>query len=222
MHYGTITAENNIGSSGSTFTVRIPKGCDHISLEQIEENDTYVNNDINIQQISSSISDINEEENTIKKKSKTNFTILIVDDEKEIQEFLKDELSDEFRISLASNGREAYKHILTNHVDLVVSDVMMDEMDGLTLCKKIKQNVNINHIPVILLTAKGKTEEQVEGIEHGADAYIIKPFNTEVLRSTILNLLNSRRILKISSVALRSKKKSKGYKYKIFRRSFDG
>ncbi|MCU6771932.1 Sensor protein evgS precursor [uncultured Bacteroides sp.] len=196
MHYGTITAENNIGSSGSTFTVRIPKGCDHISLEQIEENDTYVNNDINIQQISSSISDINEEENTVKKKSKTNFTILIVDDEKEIQEFLKDELSDEFRISLASNGREAYEHILTNHVDLVVSDVMMDEMDGLTLCKKIKQNVNINHIPVILLTAKGKTEEQVEGIEHGADAYIIKPFNTEVLRSTILNLLNSRRILK--------------------------
>ena len=105
-------------------------------------------------------------------------------------------MSDEFRISLASNGREAYEHILTNHVDLVVSDVMMDEMDGLTLCKKIKQNVNINHIPVILLTAKGKTEEQVEGIEHGADAYIIKPFNTEVLRSTILNLLNSRRILK--------------------------
>ena len=193
MHYGTITAENNTDSSGSTFTVRIPRGCDHISLEQIDSNETYVNSNIDKQIVSAT----SEENNSnTKKRAKTNFTILIVDDEKEIQEFLKEELSDEYKIELASNGREAYEHILTNQVDLVVSDVMMDEMDGLTLCKKIKQNVNTNHLPVILLTAKGKAEEQVEGIEHGADAYIIKPFNSEVLRSTISNLLNNRRILK--------------------------
>lgn len=195
MHYGTITAENNEGTAGSTFTVRIPKGCDHISLEQIDENEEYINKNIELQQIAA-ISDDDNTTTAAKKKAKTNFSILIVDDEKEIQEFLKEELSDEYKISLACNGREAYEYILTNHVDLVVSDVMMDEMDGLTLCKKIKQNVNTNHLPVILLTAKGKTEEQVEGIEHGADAYIIKPFNTDVLRSTISNLLNNRRILK--------------------------
>lgn len=194
MHYGVIYAENNEGCAGSTFTVRIPKGCDHISLSQIDEGDDCTNNSINIQQFELTT---NEENHTnIKKRAKTNFNILIVDDEKEIQEFLKEELSDEYKISLASNGKEAYDMIFANHVDLVISDVMMDEMDGLTLCKKIKQNVNTNHLPVILLTAKGKAEEQVEGIEHGADAYIIKPFNTEVLRSTISNLLNNRRMLK--------------------------
>ena len=66
----------------------------------------------------------------------------------------------------------------------------------MTLCKKIKQNANINHIPVILLTAKGRPEEQVEGIEIGADSYLIKPFNIEVLKSTIGNLLSNRRLLK--------------------------
>ena len=194
MHYGVISAENNIDCAGSTFTVRIPKGCDHIDLSQIDESVSYVNNDIEIQKFALNVNE--EAQTNTKKRAKTNFTILIVDDEKEIQEFLKEELADEYKIVLASNGREAYDMIFTNNVDLVISDVMMDEMDGLTLCKKIKQNVNTNHLPVILLTAKGKAEEQVEGIEHGADAYIIKPFNTEVLRSTISNLLNNRRMLK--------------------------
>lgn len=196
MHYGTITVENNQECPGSTFTVRIPKGCDHLSLEEIDDSESYpTNNEVEQQSIPTIESNDNEVSAT-KKRAKTNFTILIVDDEKEIQEFLKDELSDEYKILLANDGREAYELILTSHVDLVISDIMMDKMDGLTLCKKIKQNVNTNHLPVILLTAKGKTEEQVEGMEHGADAYIIKPFNTEVLRSTISNLLNNRRILK--------------------------
>ncbi|WP_300224958.1 two-component regulator propeller domain-containing protein [uncultured Bacteroides sp.] len=215
MHYGTITAENNPDQQGSTFTVRIPKGCDHISLEQIDDNDTYVNNDYSLSQLPTPEPETKEAETITKKKAKTNFTILIVDDEKEIQELLKEELSDEYKISLASNGRDAYEQILTSHIDIVVSDVMMDEMDGLTLCKKIKQNVNTNHLPVILLTAKSKPEEQVEGIEHGADAYIVKPFNTEVLRSTISNLLNNRRILKNKfSGAQEQKEKVKGIKLK--------
>lgn len=198
MHYGTITAENNTDSCGSTFTVRIPAGCDHISLEQIDnskEEENIVNTSTTAQFINT-VPDNESDEVHPKKKTKTNFNILIVDDEKEIQEYLREELSDEYRISLASNGREAYEHLLTNNVDLVISDVMMDEMDGLTLCKRIRQNPNINHIPVVLLTAKGKTEEQIEGIEIGADAYIIKPFNTDVLRSTISNLLQNRRVLK--------------------------
>ena len=215
MHYGTITAENNPDQQGSTFTVRIPKGCDHISLEQIDDNDTYVNNDYSLSQLPTPEPETKEAETITKKKAKTNFTILIVDDEKEIQELLKEELSDEYKISLASNGRDAYEQILTSHIDIVVSDVMMDEMDGLTLCKKIKQNVNTNHLPVILLTAKSKPEEQVEGIEHGAYAYIVKPFNTEVLRSTISNLLNNRRILKNKfSGAQEQKEKVKGIKLK--------
>ena len=73
---------------------------------------------------------------------------------------------------------------------------MMPEMDGMTLCRKIKQNVNINHIPVILLTAKTREEDTIEGLQHGADAYITKPFNIEILRQNILNLIKGRELLK--------------------------
>lgn len=73
---------------------------------------------------------------------------------------------------------------------------MMPEMDGLTLCRKIKQNININHIPVILLTAKTREEDNLEGLEMGADAYIMKPFSIEILKRTVTNLIRSREILK--------------------------
>ncbi len=75
---------------------------------------------------------------------------------------------------------------------------MMAEMDGLTLCRKIKQNVTVNHVPVILLTAKSREEDKLEGLGHGADAYIVKPFNIEVLRKTALNLIKSREVMRNS------------------------
>ena len=80
--------------------------------------------------------------------------------------------------------------------DLVISDIMMPEMDGNTLCSKIKNNVNTNHLPVILLTAMSREESQLAGLETGADAYITKPFNMDILRRTILNLLAVRRTLR--------------------------
>jgi len=80
--------------------------------------------------------------------------------------------------------------------DLVISDVMMPEMDGNMLCQKIKQNTNINHIPVVLLTARSKPEDRMEGLEIGADAYLVKPFNIDLLRLTISNLINNRERLR--------------------------
>ena len=79
---------------------------------------------------------------------------------------------------------------------MIISDVMMPEMDGMTLCSKIKANVNTNHIPVILLTAKSREEDQLEGLETGADAYILKPFNMDILRRTVINLLTTLRTLR--------------------------
>lgn len=105
-------------------------------------------------------------------------------------------MKDEYRVSTCNNGKEAYNLILKEMPDLVISDVMMPEMDGLTLCRKMKQNTNINHIPIVLLTAKSRMEDTLEGMETGADAYIVKPFNTEFLKSTIANLLGNRRLLR--------------------------
>lgn len=134
--------------------------------------------------------------NRKRKEQKNNLTLLIVDDEKEIQDYLKQELANEYKIATCNDGKEAYEYLLNHEIDLVVSDVMMDNMDGMTLCKKIKQNANTNHIPVILLTACDRVEDQVEGLDTGADAYIVKPFNTEILKSRIASLLTNRRILK--------------------------
>lgn len=199
LHHGTITADNNPGSNGSTFTVRIPSGCDHLSMEEIEagrKNEQHIslNSDSPIKKETVVLPQTEEEPK--KKRAKNNLTLLIVDDEKEIQDYLKQELANEYKIATCNDGKEAYEYLLNHEIDLVVSDVMMDNMDGMTLCKKIKQNANTNHIPVILLTARDRVEDQVEGLDTGADAYIVKPFNTEILKSRIASLLTNRRILK--------------------------
>lgn len=199
LHHGTIIARNRLDTQGSEFIIRIPQGSDHLKMEDLEQPDTTMEteNAPTVAETKQPIKTMGEDEEEEKKvKAKNNFHILIADDEKEILNYLKSELSGNYKIHTCNNGRDAYEYLLNNPTDLLISDVMMPEMDGITLCKKIKQNANINHIPVILLTAKGRPEEQVEGIEIGADSYLVKPFNMEVLRSTIGNLLQNRRWLK--------------------------
>ncbi len=87
--------------------------------------------------------------------------------------------------------------MLRDGAEMVISDVMMPEMDGNTLCAKLKMNPGTNYIPVILLTAKNRDEDKLEGLETGADAYVVKPFNMDILRRTIINLLNSHRLLRL-------------------------
>jgi YesN/AraC family two-component response regulator len=121
---------------------------------------------------------------------------VLVEDDSEILEFLQTELSPDYDITTCENGRIGLSTVLKVIPDLVISDVMMPEMDGNTLCSRIKNNVNTNHVPVILLTAKNREEDQLEGLETGADAYLVKPFNMEILRRTIFNLLNARKVMR--------------------------
>ena len=120
----------------------------------------------------------------------------LIEDEDDILDYLRTQLSDDFKLLTYHNGKEALRDIVRLQPDLVISDVMMPEMDGITLCSKLKSNITTNHIPVILLTAKSREEDQLEGLETGADAYILKPFNMDILRRTVLNLLTSRRTLR--------------------------
>ena len=100
-------------------------------------------------------------------------------------------------ITGCENGKEGLAAVLKVMPDLVISDIMMPEMDGTTLCSKIKTNNATNHIPVVLLTAKSREEDQLEGLETGADAYIVKPFNMDILRRTIGNLIHSHHTLQL-------------------------
>jgi len=115
-----------------------------------------------------------------------------VDDNEEILEFIEQELSDRYTVVKAMNGREALEVLKTVAVQAIVSDVMMPEMDGFELCRRIKMNFDHSHIPVILLTAKNTLQSKIEGLELGADAYIEKPFSPEYLRVQVANLLANR------------------------------
>ena len=123
-------------------------------------------------------------------------SILVVDDNEEILDFVAGELSEKYTVLKATNGREAMTVLMETPVQLVVCDVMMPVMDGFELCKSIKTNFDLSHIPVVILTAKNTLQSKIEGLELGADAYIEKPFSPEYLLVQVANLLANRAKIK--------------------------
>ncbi len=143
-----------------------------------------------------------EYQNTILvKKTKTNVelvkeTILLVEDNVELRNYLKEQLEDTYTIFTAKDGLQGLKKVKKNAPDIVISDVMMPEMDGLELCKYIKKTKELCHIPVLLLTAKDAQIHKIEGLEHGADDYIPKPFNLTELKTRIKNIIDNRNLIR--------------------------
>lgn len=219
LHYGTISARNNEGEKGSKFEhgsefiIRIPLGKDHLKPEElIDEEEVKEKQNLELAEVKQLEQEVKETENAEKAESAAVTTemqgklpasargnkaeIVIVEDEEDIQDYLKAQLANDFKIRTYPNGKVALNEILKDKPDLIISDVMMPEMDGTTLCTKLKANINTNDVPIILLTAKSREEDQLEGLQTGADAYILKPFNMDILRRTIINLLTMRRTLK--------------------------
>lgn len=213
LHYGSISARNNEGEKGSKFEhgsefiIRIPLGKDHLKPEEIieeEEMKKEQNNELAEAEQEEQLAENNDQpaetlnnSNTTPASAKgAKAEIVIVEDEEDIQEYLKAQLSSDFKIRTYPNGKVALNEILKNKPDLVISDIMMPEMDGTTLCAKLKSNINTNDVPIILLTAKSREEDQLEGLQTGADAYILKPFNMDILHRNIINLLTVRRTLR--------------------------
>ena len=193
LHHGSVRAANNADAPGSTFTVEIPLGNAHLSDEEIMSKAPAAPAPAPLIPDVVPEADATEHDKAIKRR-----TVLLVEDDLEIRAYVHQQLSRSFYIRECNNGKEALDLILKDRPDLVISDVMMPEMDGYTLCKKIRKNININTLPVILLTAKSDVQDQVEGLDRGADAYITKPFNVEVLRQTAMNLISSRERLKVA------------------------
>ena len=196
LHHGSIVAHNNTDGPGCEFTVTIPLGKEHLSPEEIVEDVTE-----EPEEEEHIITEEPEEEEVtpvvdlpkVGKRQK----IVVVEDDSEIRDYLTETLSADYDVTDCENGKEGLTAVLKVMPDLLVSDVMMPEMDGTTLCSKIKGNSITSHIPVILLTAKSREEDQLEGLETGADAYIVKPFNMEILRRTIDNLIHSLHTLQL-------------------------
>lgn len=179
LHGGDVYAHNREdGKSGACFIIELPLGKEHLKNNQI------------------CLDNVGTKKKQQRGAASRNSKILLVDDDIEICRYLKSELSDWYRFVICNNGKEALKQLLSGDFDLVVSDVVMPEMDGITLLRNIKGNANISHVPVIMLTSKSEISDRLEGIKLGADAYLAKPFSLEELHFTIDNLIDNVRRLK--------------------------
>ncbi len=125
-------------------------------------------------------------------------SILIAEDDKDLREYLKDSLDQHFAVTACTNGYEAYELAVSHDFDCIVSDIAMPVMDGVQLCIKVKKDILLSHIPVILLTAKDSVEEKISGFGAGADDYITKPFDMKLLITRITNIIKQRQDLKAS------------------------
>jgi len=184
IHGGNIDL-NSTETTGTCFSVRIP-----MKSYAINETTTTPYSDYLYEKEEAPA------ERLIDKTEGNSKLILIVEDNAELRTFLRKSLSNWYTIITASNGKMGVEMANEMNPDLIISDVMMPEMNGFELCKTIKNDVNTSHIPIILLTALTAVEKQIEGISTGADAYISKPFSEKLLRTQIENLLLSRQKLR--------------------------
>ncbi|MBJ6368080.1 hybrid sensor histidine kinase/response regulator transcription factor [Snuella sedimenti] len=200
LHQGIINVKSK-EKKGTSFTVLLPLGNAHLSKDQMVENDVNAVEDslFNLEKsvyVDKEIIQLKEEalvNNNLFDASLA--SILIVEDNDEVRAFIKNIFLNTYNIFEAANGKNALEIAKTHDIDLIISDVMMPVMDGMELCNEIKTTINTSHIPVILLTAKTSKESQHSGYHLGADAYVTKPFDSNILEVRVANLLASRKRL---------------------------
>lgn len=214
LHGGTIVALDNQEqdeNNGTTFRICIPRSHPELVAATEEEETVATQESAGAAEQASNINtegeigiapdlllDKDGKEAQYYSTATSGKRLLIVDDEVEILRYLQSHFKNRYRITTAADGKEAMDLLLNgeNAFDMVISDIMMPNMDGLELCYKIKHNLRINHIPVVLLTAKHSDDDRNQGLLTGADAYIAKPFDIEMLKSTVQSVLaNRERIL---------------------------
>lgn len=190
LHHGTITLDSE-PEKGATFTVFLPQDKNIYSEKEQQQGEKLQILHPNTDETRGM--DLFADDNLTKiPQQDEKPVLLIVEDDADVCNYLIDYFSGVMNIEHACNGEEALDIIRNSPVDMVISDVMMPVMDGIKLCKSIKQNIRTSHIPVILLTAKTNQQDQLEGLSVGADDYVSKPFNISILKMKIQNMLKSR------------------------------
>lgn len=199
LHRGKIKVFSKVGK-GSNFIVSFLLGKEHFTSEEISFQNNYYQygKEDKVPPTLETIPAIENqktENSTINLNTKKEHTLLIVEDNLDLKNYLKSELEKNYNILLAENGKVAFELALKKTPHIILTDVMMPIMDGLELCKKIKGDLKTSHIPLLMLTAKSMSTDKLQGINSGADAYLSKPIEMELLKSTLTQLLTSRQIL---------------------------
>jgi signal transduction histidine kinase/DNA-binding response OmpR family regulator/ligand-binding sensor domain-containing protein len=193
LHHGGISVDSKEGK-GTTFTVSLPMGKEHLQKEEIVESGVSERTEALSQDLVSTNGVGVEKEATKEKETALEHpVILIVEDNVDMRQYIRKTLSSHYQIIEAENGREGVSKAEEAMPDLIISDIMMAEMDGYKLCSMIKSKELTSHIPVILLTAKADRESKLSGLEIGADDYLSKPFDADELKLLIRNRIEERR-----------------------------
>ena len=200
MHHGRVNVESEPGK-GTSFAVYLPEGKSHFEEDDCTWDETPDADDK--EKGRESISDLMllpEAEETSQKteeeRTAARQTVLIIEDNTDMRRYLRDLMKKHYRVLEAENGEEGVKVAVEQVPDLVLSDVMMPVMDGFTCCAELRKRKETAHIPILLLTAKAEDKDSVEASYRGADDYVRKPFNPEVLLAKVAHLLDMRRRLK--------------------------
>ena len=196
LHHGTISANNE--TVGCSFTIRIPLTADHLTEEELQasyQGDLYAQ-PVKISHNEENLTVLESHESDAQKKFKSKPTVVIVDDDKDLLSYLRIELAEQFNVESFDSSKAAWNAITSILPDVVISDIVMPEMDGNELCRKIKNNSNTNHIPIILLSSMTKDENIIEGLDSGGDIYLTKPFNIDILKRNIAQVIGSRQTIK--------------------------
>ncbi|WP_139955833.1 hybrid sensor histidine kinase/response regulator transcription factor [Flavicella sediminum] len=193
MHKGEISVRSK-NKKGTSFVVKLPLDLTGEAKEVGKVKNQFLINSVKSVEYDMLISndDLPEEETKSSDIDSKSLTLLIVEDNRELRNHLKDDLSDFYKVKVAVNGKEGLKMASKYYPDLIISDVMMPEMDGFEMCSAIKSEFDTSHIPIILLTARSREEDLITGYEHGADAYLPKPFKMSILKARIKNLLEAK------------------------------
>lgn len=192
LHHGIIFAENRTDTQGCRFVIHLPLGCKHLKKEEMVKVETGL---VPHGVMADQYIPYHPSREKVKYR-KTNYSVLVIDDDDELRSFLKDNLAAYYHVDVAIDGVEGRKKAITQQPDIIISDVIMPNMDGIQLLKELKKNANTSHIPIILLTSQVEFSNRIEGLVQGADGYLCKPFNMEELMVLITNLIANRVRLK--------------------------
>lgn len=190
LHKGKVAVNSKVGE-GTTFKIILPLGNKHFSDSEV----LTITDDR--EELPKAKESIETSTNTLKHEdtTKVSKSLLIVEDNNELRNYLKQELKQQYHVKTATNGLEGLKITHEFLPDVIITDVIMPGMDGFEFCKKIKQDMATSHIPVLMLTAKSQIDDRICGIETGADAYMVKPFNMKLVSLRLSQLITSRQLI---------------------------